>query len=381
MKLARGEGGGQGSTIRDEQLRLKASDKGKHFSLRVTSKDQGKRLDQFLSQIELNLSRSQAKKLIEEKVIVLNQKSAKPSVHLKRGDLISGTLPKPKPLSLKPEPTPLNILYEDSSIIVVDKPAGIVVHPAAGNPSGTLVNALLYHCQDLSGINGVLRPGIVHRLDKDTSGVMVVAKDDQAYHHLIEQFKNRTVEKVYLAIAHGKLNQAEGLVDAAIGRHPKERKRMSTRTKKGRIAITRWKRVENLDGFSLLEIYPQTGRTHQIRVHLSSMGHPLLGDPLYGRKGRTGSIQDPVLKECVKRMNRQALHAHRLAFDHPRTGERVQFEAPLPQDMQEALEGLRSHFNKNSPSPLRGEGGGEGEERRAPLSSIPSRQGRGTTLG
>jgi 23S rRNA pseudouridine1911/1915/1917 synthase len=180
---------------------------------------------------------------------------------------------------------------------------------------------------------------------------MVVAKDDEAYHHLIKQFKNRTVKKIYLAIACGKFNQEEGVIDAAIGRHPKARQRMSTQTRKGRTAITRWKRVESLDGFSLLEIYPQTGRTHQIRVHLSSMGHPLLGDPLYGRKGRPGSIQDPVLKECAKRMNRQALHAHRLAFDHPRTGERVQFEAPLPQDMQEALEWLRSQLKKNSSLP------------------------------
>ena len=342
----KGEGKGEGSTIPDRQPRLEASEGGQHFSLHVTATDQGKRLDQFLSQIDLVLSRSQAKNLIEERVILLNQKPAKPSVHLKQGDFISGTLPKPKPLSLEPEPTALNILYEDPSIIVLDKPAGMVVHPAAGNPSGTLVNALLYHCQDLSGINGVLRPGIVHRLDKDTSGVMVVAKNDEAYHHLIKQFRNRTVEKVYLAIAYGKFNQAEGLIDAAIGRHPKERKRMSTRAKKGRIAITRWKRVESLDGFSLLEIYPQTGRTHQIRVHLSSMGHPLLGDPLYGRKGRPGSIQDPVLKECVRRINRQALHAHRLAFDHPRTGGRVQFEAPLPQDIQEALEWLRSQIEK-----------------------------------
>lgn len=342
----RGEGGGEGSTTPDEQLGLKASEGGKYFSLRVSAKDQGKRLDQFLSQTDFNLSRSQAKKLIEEKAILLNQKSAKPSVHLKQGDLITGTLPEPKPLSLEPEATPLHILYEDPSILVVDKPAGMVVHPAAGNPSGTLVNALLYHCQDLGGINGVLRPGIVHRLDKDTSGVMVVAKDDQAYHHLLRQFKNRIVEKVYLAIAYGTFHQAEGLIESAIGRHPKERKRMSTRTKRGRIAITRWKVVENLAGFSLLEIYPQTGRTHQIRVHLSSLGHPLLGDPLYGRKGKPGSIQDPVLKECVRRLNRQALHAYRLAFDHPRTGERVQFEAPLPQDMQDVLEWLRSHTNR-----------------------------------
>ena len=324
------------------QIQFKEDHEGKHFTIRVTAKDQGKRLDQFLSETDCNLSRSQAKHLIKDNSILLDHRPAKPSTHLKADDLISITLPKPKPLSLKPEPTPLNILYEDPSVIVVDKPARMVVHPAAGNPSGTLVNALLYHCQDLSGINGVLRPGIVHRLDKDTSGVMVVAKDDEAYHHLTKQFRNRTVEKVYLAIAYGKFNQAKGLIDAAIGRHPKERKRMSTRTKKGRIAITRWKRVENLDGFSLLEIYPQTGRTHQIRVHLSSMGHPLLGDPLYGRKGRPGSIQDPLLKECVRRMSRQALHAHRLAFDHPRTGERVHFEAPLPQDIQEALEWLRS---------------------------------------
>jgi 23S rRNA pseudouridine1911/1915/1917 synthase len=344
-------GKGEGSTIPDEQPRLEASDQGKHFSIRVTAKDKGKRLDQFLSETDLNLSRSQAKHLIKNNSILLDHRPAKPSTHLKAENLISITLPEPKPLSLKPEPISLNILYEDRSVIVVDKPAGMVVHPAAGNPSGTLVNALLYHCQDLSGINGVLRPGIVHRLDKDTSGVMVVAKDDEAYHHLIKQFKNRTVEKVYLAIAYGKFNQAEGLIDAAIGRHPKERKQMSTRTKKGRIAITRWKRVENLDGFSLLEIYPQTGRTHQIRVHLSSMSHPLLGDPLYGRKGRSGSIQDPVLKEFVGRMGRQALHAHRLVFDHPRTGERVRCEAPLPQDMQDALEWLRSQIKKNSPLP------------------------------
>ncbi|MGQ9647025.1 MAG: RluA family pseudouridine synthase [Thermodesulfobacteriota bacterium] len=321
---------------------MKGSDGGKHFSLRVSAKDHGKRLDQFLSQTEFNLSRSQAKKLIEEKAILLNQKSAKPSAHLKQGDLITATLPEPKPLSLKAEATPLHILYEDPSLLIVNKPPGMVVHPAAGNLSGTLVNALLYHCKDLGGINGVLRPGIVHRLDKDTSGVMVVAKEDQAYHHLTKQFKNRTVEKVYLAIAYGKFHQSEGLIESAIGRHPKERKRMSTRTRKGRLAITRWKVIEDLNRFSLLEIYPQTGRTHQIRVHLSSVGHPLLGDPLYGRKGRPGSIKDPILKECVRRMNRQALHAHRLAFDHPRTGERVQFEAPLPQDMKDILERLRS---------------------------------------
>jgi 23S rRNA pseudouridine1911/1915/1917 synthase len=315
----------------------------KYFTIQVMKKDHGKRLDQFLSEANLNLTRSQAKNLIEKHLIFLNQKPTKPSAHVRAADTVSGSLPEPEPLSLEAEPLPLTILYEDPSIIVIDKPPGMVVHPAYGNPSGTLVNALLYHCEDLAGINGVLRPGIVHRLDKDTSGVMVVAKDDGAFHDLIKQFKNRTVKKVYSAIVYGRMSQDEGLIDSAVGRHPTERKRMSTRTKRGREAITRWKKLEEFDGCTLLEIFPQTGRTHQIRVHLSSVGHPVLGDPLYGRKGKLGAIHDPVLNECARRMNRQALHAQRLEFTHPRTGERVQFVSPIPQDMKELLECLRCH--------------------------------------
>ncbi|MDO9350930.1 MAG: RluA family pseudouridine synthase, partial [Deltaproteobacteria bacterium] len=236
-------------------------DQGKYFSIQIPLKDQGRRIDQFLSETNLHLSRSQAKKLIEEGAILLNNQKTKPSAHIKSGDLISGRLPEPEPLSLEPEPLPLPILYEDSSIIVIDKPAGMVVHPAAGNTSGTLVNALLHHCKDLAGINGVLRPGIVHRLDRETSGVMVVAKDDEAFHQLARQFKNRLVEKVYLAVAHGIFKQDEGLIDTPIGRHPVQRKRMSTKTRKGKTAMTKCKVLERFGPLTFLEIYPQTGRT------------------------------------------------------------------------------------------------------------------------
>ncbi len=240
-------------------MREKLLEQGKHFSITVAKRESGKRLDQFLSAAHLNLSRSQAKNLIEKHLIFLNQKPTKPSAHVKTGDGVSGSLPGPEPIALRPEPLPLAVLYEDPSIIVIDKPPGMVVHPAYGNPSGTLVNALLYHCKDLSGINGVLRPGIVHRLDKDTSGVMVVAKEDGAFHHLAKQFKNRTVEKVYLAIVYGKFSQKEGLIDSPIGRHPDLRKRMSTRARKGRAAITRWKKAEEFDHCTLLEIFPGPG--------------------------------------------------------------------------------------------------------------------------
>ena len=309
------------------------------FSFFVSAQDQGKRLDQFLAGTDLNLSRSQAKKLVEERMILLNGAPTKPGAHMKTGDQVTGTLPRPKPLSLEPEPLPLSVLYEDSSIIVVDKPPGMVVHPAPGNPSGTLVNALIHYCKDLAGINGVLRLGIVHRLDKETSGAMVVAKDDASYHQLTRQFKDRTVKKDYLAIARGKFNREEGSIDLAIGRHPRERKRMSTRARRGRPAVTRWKVVERFDGLTLLEIFPETGRTHQIRVHLSTMGHPLLGDPLYGKRG---GIEDPALRGCPQRLKRQALHAYRLSFIHPRTEERVEFISPLPQDMKDILDWLRS---------------------------------------
>ncbi len=312
------------------------------FARVVPEKDRGRRLDQFLSESDLNLSRSQAKNLIEKMFVLLNGRSAKPSAHINPGDVVSGNVPAPEPLSLKPEPSPLSVIYEDSSIIVIDKPAGLVVHPAPGNPSGTLVNALLNHCADLGGINGVLRPGIVHRLDKETSGVMVVAKDDQAYQQLTRQFKNRTVEKVYMAIVQGRFNEEEGVIDAEIGRHRTERKRMSTRTRKGREAITRWKRIENLNNLTLLEVYPRTGRTHQIRVHFSSIGHPILGDPVYGTRPTHAAGHTLRVRECFAKLGRLALHAHRLTIDHPETGQRVQFLSPIPRDMSEFLRCLNA---------------------------------------
>jgi len=344
------------------------------FSFLVSEKDHGKRLDQFLAAgvpgSTMGLSRSQAKKLIEEGRVLIDGKPGRPSLHVKAGNQLSATLPGPRHLSIEPEPVPLSVLYEDASIIVIDKPPGLVVHPAPGNPAGTLVNALIHHCRNLAGIDPLsdgqisegqvsgwplsegqksgdrseegLRPGIVHRLDKETSGVMVVAKDEGAYQALTKQFKNRTIDKVYLAIARGRFTQEEGVIDLAIGRHPTERKRMSTRSprmRRAKAALTRWRVLERLNGVTLLEISPKTGRTHQIRVHLSAMGHPLLGDPLYGR-GR--ALQDHTLKECSRRLGRQALHAHRLDLTHPATGKRLQFISPLPADMREVLDWLRS---------------------------------------
>jgi 23S rRNA pseudouridine1911/1915/1917 synthase len=327
-------------------------DKGNSFSIRVSETEEGKRFDQFLvgGKISPPLSRSQAKRLIEEGMILLNGRRVKASSTVRAGDVAVGVIPGPEPLSAEPEALPLAVLYEDEEILVLDKPAGLVVHPSTTGSSGTLVNALLYHCRDLPGIKGVIRPGIVHRLDKDTSGVMVVAKTEAALADLGRQFKERHVEKTYLAIVHGMFREQEGTIDAAIGRHPTERKKMSIHARSGRGAVTRWRLVEAFSGHSLLELRPQTGRTHQIRVHLASIGHPVLGDALYGRKGRPGTIGDLGLRDVVKTLNRQALHAHRLTFAHPRTGERLTFTSPVPPDMEEVLTRLRTMDGKKQNS-------------------------------
>ncbi len=301
--------------------------------------EEGLRLDVFLSQKDPTLSRSQAKRLIEEGEACIDGKAVRASHRLRSGEIVSLRKSPPVPSEVAPEEISLSILYEDEALLVVDKPAGMVVHPAAGNPRGTLVNALLFHCRNLSGIGGVMRPGIVHRLDKGTSGLMVVAKSDEAHRNLAEQFKKRKVSKHYVTIVHGNIREDQGIVDAAVGRHPVERKKMSTASRRGKQALTLWKVLERFDGFTLLEAKIETGRTHQIRVHLSAMGNPVVGDSVYG--GSKRAVESPALRAELKKLSRQALHAGRLSFVHPVTEKEMAFESPLPQDMAEVIQYLR----------------------------------------
>jgi len=306
------------------------------ISFRVNLRGSSKRLDVFLSQEDTGLSRSQIKRLIEKGNVQVRGKKAKAGMRLKENDIVILGLPKPQKLEIEPEPLPLAILYEDCHLIVVEKPAGMAVHPGAGRFSGTLVNALLHHCPDLSGIGGVLRPGIVHRLDKDTSGVLVVAKDHFTHRALSEQFKEHIVRRKYMGIVFGQIPD-EGQIDSTIGRHPTHRKKMSTRPRKGREARTHWKVLKRFADFTLVEFRLETGRTHQIRVHFSSIGHPLLGDPLYGGRKRLASIEPPLLRQGLQKLRRQALHAASLGFAHPVTGENLEFSSPIPADIGEAI--------------------------------------------
>ena len=310
------------------------------FRFVVGNADAGMRLDTYLSQRVVELTRSQIKKLVQEQGILVNHRPSKPATRLRRGDVITGSIPPPRRLDVIPQDIPLDILYEDPWIIVINKPVGMVVHPGAGIDSGTLVNALLFHCRDLSQINGIIRPGIVHRLDKNTSGVMVVAKNARAHDHLSAQFKARRVRKRYIALIHGEMKQSEGIIEAPLGRHPRERKRISIHTRTPRSAITQWRVMKRFKGFSLLEVIPKTGRTHQIRAHLSSRGHPILGDPEYCRARWVEGIRDPGVREGIGALKRQALHSERLGFIHPRSGEFVEFSAPLPRDMAEIIQFL-----------------------------------------
>ncbi|MDD4753278.1 MAG: RluA family pseudouridine synthase [Desulfitobacteriaceae bacterium] len=299
-------------------------------NLIVSDSETGKRLDIFLVSHLPELSRSRIQKLIKEGEALVNGTAVKPNYTIEMGDEIKISLPEPKELEVKAEEIPFEIIYEDHDLIVVNKPQGMVVHPAAGNWQGTLVNALLYHCQDLSGINGVLRPGIVHRIDKDTSGLLVVAKNDLTHMNLAEQIKAHTITRVYHAIVCGVMAEPAGIIEAPIGRHPVQRKKMAVVLKNGRHAVTRYHVLERFQGFTWVEVRLETGRTHQIRVHMSYLGYPVAGDPLYGQKKENLGLKG------------QALHARVLGFHHPRTGEYMEFTAPLPKYFEELLQKLRN---------------------------------------
>ena len=297
----------------------------------------GERLDQALARVFPDFTRSRLRGLLESGHALVNGKPAKAALRLKGGERLSLEVPPPTPAVPVAEALPLSILHEDKDLVVVDKAAGMVVHPGAGHASGTLVNALLHRVKDLAGVGGELRPGIVHRLDKDTTGCLVVAKHDKALVALQKAFKSRAVDKTYLALVHGTPKAAEARIETLYGRHPVNRQRFTGKVKEGKPALTVYRVREVFDGAALVEVDLLTGRTHQIRVHLSEAGHPLLGDALYGAGRKPKGLAD-MAQDFI---GRQALHAWTLSFPHPRTGKTLHVEAPLPEDFTAALELLR----------------------------------------
>lgn len=288
------------------------------------------RIDKFVkAQTGEQFSRSQIQLWIEQGNIVVNGNQVKTNHKIAAGDVISLSVPEAEPVEIVPEDIPLDIYYEDSDVIVVNKERGMVVHPAPGHASGTLVNALMYHCKDLSGINGELRPGIVHRIDKDTSGLIMAAKNDKAHASLAAQLKEHSVTRKYFAIVHGNVSHDQGTIDAPIGRDPQDRKMYTVIERNSKHAVTHFQVAERFGDYTLLELKLETGRTHQIRVHMKFIGHPLVGDPMYGRS------------KGIK-MSGQALHAAVLGFVHPSSGEYLEFNAPLPADMEDVLQALRN---------------------------------------
>lgn len=295
--------------------------------LKIDETGETQRIDRFISDTISELSRQYVVELIASGNILVGGKIVKKNYKLKSGDTISIDIPEPEEISVEAEDIPLDILYEDEDVIVVNKGKGMAVHPAPGNYEGTLVNALLFHCKDLSGINGKMRPGIVHRIDKDTTGVMVVAKNDEAHRNLAEQFKDHEVERLYTALVYEQMEEKAGRIEAPIGRDPRDRKRMAVNHKNGKPATTHYRVVKRYPGFTLVELKLETGRTHQIRVHLAYIKHPLVGDTRYTRR-----------KNTIGDTGEQMLHAGLLAFTHPRTGEWVHFEAPLPEYFQAIID-------------------------------------------
>ncbi len=298
------------------------------FEAQITTAESGTRLDTYLAAILDGISRSYIQKLISEQRILINSRPVKANYKIKTADQVFVEIPDAAPIDILPEPMDLDIVYEDGDMLIVNKPMGMVVHPAHGHYHGTLVNGLLAHCTDLSGINGKMRPGIVHRIDKDTSGLLMIAKNDMAHQHLAAQLKEHSTKRAYYALVQGVLSEPAGLIDAPIGRHETERKKMAVNLKNGKEARTHYYVKERFARNTFIECRLETGRTHQIRVHMAYLGHPLVGDPLYGT--RKSNLDFPG----------QALHAYALGFIHPRTEEPLYFEAPLPQHFQTVLKEL-----------------------------------------
>jgi 23S rRNA pseudouridine1911/1915/1917 synthase len=320
------------------------SEKSTLFS--INDRDRDQRIDTYLAENVKALTRSRIQGLIKGGFVKVNDSPTKTSYRLKTGDSVCLIIPPSTPLYLEPEPVKFSLIHEDPSIIVLNKPPGLVIHPSPGHSVGTLVHGLLQHCKDLSGIGGVLRPGIVHRLDKDTSGLIVIAKNDEAHDFLSKQFKNRTIKKRYFALVHGILNTERGEIDLPIGRHPKRRKEMTVLKSNGKRALTSWIKTEEIaENFSLLTLSLKTGRTHQIRVHLSHIGFPIVGDPVYGVKKSWWKKNFPLGMNIVPEINRQMLHAEKLGFIHPDSGKYNEFIAPIPDDMDYIINCLKSiHF-------------------------------------
>lgn len=308
--------------------------------IEVTEDASGQRLDAFVAVSIAELTRSAVQRLIEQGLVSVDGRLVKASHKLSAGEHVTVEIPPPEPATAVAENIPLEILHEDADLVVVNKAAGMTVHPGAGVNSGTLVNALLGHCSDLSGIGGEVRPGIVHRIDKDTTGILVIAKNDASHERLARQFSEHTVKRVYYALVFGAPKTDKGRIEGIIGRHPVDRKKMSGKARHGRRAVTHWQVVSRYPEVTLLKLRLETGRTHQIRVHLSESGYPLLGDSVYGGDARLGNLKDPRLKALVKQLGRQALHAMVLGFIHPSTGEFIEFSAAMPEDMQKIIDYL-----------------------------------------
>lgn len=303
----------------------------------VSQTDTSKRLDVFVSE-KTGITRSQVQRLIKEGLVLVNNKTENQNYKVKTTDVITIHKPEEEKEILIPEQIPIKILYMDEHIVVVDKPSGMVVYPAAGHNRGTLLNALAYHCKKLATVGGPMRPGVVHRLDKDTSGVMVVALDDKTYYDLVEQFKKRTINRKYISLVYGNIKEDSGEIEMKIGRAISDRKKMSTQAKRGKEAVTRWRVIARFDAATLIEAKLGTGRTHQIRVHFSAIGHPVLGDKTYGKKVEVEVKVEGKRKKII--FPRQMLHAETLGFIHPATKEYLEFSSPLPEDIEECIKKL-----------------------------------------